>query len=606
MKKRIKTKLGSSIALAATAFLLGACSNETAETVAAVNGITAPTVVDGALIAQEFINPIKTNVGEALEGGTLNFGLVSANPLAGVFYGAWTQMAIEDTIAQFVNESIFTVDENFIMTQDGAATWELSEDGRTFTWTIREGVYWSDGVPLTASDWVFTYQVLASPDYNSLHFGGPIQGIVGIMDYHRGETDDIAGLRILDDRTLEMEFYEASPTLLMGGIWGQVLPKHLFADIAIADMADHPLVRTAPVGFGPFLLESVVPGESFHFVRNDSYWRGRPQLDGVLVTIVNPAVVGAEVALGNLDVVSSFPLAEVIHQVHLNNVEWLGLVDTSYRYIGFNLGHFDETVGHVVSYERPVSNVYLRRAMWHAINTRHIGESLFYGLQWEAGGLIPPSFDMFYAGMERPEFNPELAKELLEAAGFVDVDGDGYRENPDGSELVLNFFANFDDATRDALLLFFVQSWNDIGLNILLHENDVATHFDILRSDYENMDVFYAGWGVGWEVDPHWRYGLTSRNNLIRLASERSESLLQRGSSPEGLDLDALAAIYNEWQEYMMEMAYAFPTLYRVSPIPVNNRVLNFSLGANGRTFEGQPIFWYNVALSAENGYSHR
>lgn len=562
-------------------------------------------LADGVIDREQF-SAVKTNIGEAIEGGILNVGLVASTPFSGQFNPVFTNQANDQNVSQWLEESIYAVDENFIMNQEGAATWELSEDGRTFTWTIRDNVYWSDGQPVTAQDWVFTHEVLADPEYTlagGVRFSGALATIVGIMDFHNGDADSIAGLRIIDDRTLEMEFEEANPSLLSGGVWGAILPYHRFHDIPISEMQDHPYSRLEPIGFGPFVMTNLVAGEGASFVANENYWRGAPGLGGINLTTVHPDVVAQSLRTGQVDVLfgGGFPASQVIDHVDMNNVEWLASPNAMYRYIGFNLGNWDADAVEVVEnpYSR-VMDVNLRQAMWIALDTQAIGDQLFNGLGRAAGGLITPSHALFYSGIDRPEFNIELANQLLDEAGFLDVDDDGFREDQEGNEFVLNLFWNTTDATREAQIQFFIQSWAAIGLNVNSVENDGNTHFDLIGDDYAGIDLFYAGWSLGWNVDRSQTYGRNSAHNFTRFASEENDRLIDLSNSPAALDPEFRSEVLIEWQQYMMEQVPVFPILYTYAPTPINNRVHNWHVGL--------PLhnFLYTVAVNSEDAAVHR
>jgi len=559
------------------------------------------------LIDRHQFNRVKTNAGPSIEGGILNFGLVAGSPFSGQFHPLFQSHADDGAISQWWAEAIFAVDDDFIMSQDGASTWEMSEDGRTFTFTIRDNVYWSDGTPVTAQDWVFTYEILANPEYTAeggVRFSGSHTTVVGIMDFANGDADSIEGLRILDDRVLEIEFEAADPGLLSGGIWASLIPYHIFRDIPISEMQDHPASREEAIGFGPFILQTLVSGESAVLVANENYWRGTPGLAGINVNVINPEIVSHALRSGQVDLVGGLglPAAQIIDNVDMNNVEWLSAPNAGYRYIGFNIGNWDADAREVVPNPNSrVTDVRLRQAMWHAIDTQSIGDYLFNGLGRAAGGLITPSHALFYSGIDRPAFDPELANQLLDEAGFLDVDGDGIREDQDGNEFILNMSWNTTDANREAQILFLVQSWEAVGLAVNAMEADSQTHFGRIQDDYEGIDLFYAGWSLGWNVDRNQTYGRHSAHNFSRFASENNDRLINASNSPEAAVDPALRSAYLiEWQEYMMEQVPVFPLLYTYTPAPVNNRINNWRVGS--------PLhnFLYQVAVNSDTPEVHQ
>ena len=544
-----------------------------------------------------------TNNGEIIDGGILNVGLVQNQPPAGILNGVWGTTGPDTFIRQFFDDFMYEVGEDLTMNQDGVATWTLSEDGRTFTWTINENAYWSDGEPLTAQDWVFAHYVLADPDYTGVRFDQSVRNIVGIEDFHNGDADHIAGLRILDERTLEMEFIEASPSLLAGGIWATALPYHLFGGIPVGEMQDSPYVRETPIGFGPFILETIVPGEQWSFVRNDNYWRGVPHLDGVNVRVISNDVVGQELAAGNVDIVNSFAASQVPYFFDLDNIEWIGAVAGSYSYLSLNLADFED--GENVPRETPLANVHLRRAIWHAADWDEIGRRLFSGLTWSADGIIPPSIPFFYRDdLTRPVPSIEAARAEMEAGGFVLDESTGFFTNPDGSELTLQFWAGTPQSdAAEAHLLFLVQSWQAAGIHVELNTVEFVALTEMVSANDPSIDMFTMAWGLGWDVDPSGRYGRHSSFNRAGYVSEELDALLAAINTPEAMDPEVRRVAMDAWQEYMLENVAVIPTSHSLMALPVNNRVQNFDLGSIAAFRGSGGGHWYQVGLSSETPF---
>lgn len=190
----------------------------------------------------------KTDAGEAIDGGTLNYGLVNSSVFEGILNWNFYQGNPDAHVIQFFDESLLSADENFTYTQDGAATFETSEDNRTFTFTIGDNVNWHDGEPVTAEDWLYSYEIIGHPDYTGIRYDASFRNIEGMDEYHSGDADTISGIEVIDDKTLEISYKEAWPSLLAGGIWAYATPKHIFEDIPIAEMEESAEVRQNPIG----------------------------------------------------------------------------------------------------------------------------------------------------------------------------------------------------------------------------------------------------------------------------------------------------------------------------------------------------------------------
>ena len=103
---------------------------------------------------------------------------------------------------------------------------------------------------------------------------------------------------MLSDKQISITYKESTPSLLTGGVWTYPLAKHIFGDMDVAKMSSSKEVRETPIGFGPFKVETITPGESVTFVKNEDYWRGAPKLDKVTLKVINPTTVVQELKSG--------------------------------------------------------------------------------------------------------------------------------------------------------------------------------------------------------------------------------------------------------------------------------------------------------------------
>ncbi len=557
---------------------------------------------ESELYSIDDFNQIKTNEGEAIDGGTLTFGLVSDTAFEGTLNWNFYSGDPDAQILDWFDEALLTWDENYVYTNDGAATYEISEDGHVFTFTIGDNVNWHDGEPVTAEDWLFAHEVIGHPDYDGPRYGSDFTNIEGMEEYHAGEADTISGIKVIDDKTLEITYIQATPSLVTGSIWTYPLAKHIFGDMEVAEMSASPEVRENPIGFGPFKVESIVPGESVTMVKNEDYWRGEPNLDGVTVKVINPNVVVQELESGGVDTVSAFQVDQYPDNADMSNVEYLGRIDRSYSYIGFKLGTWDKENGEVVTDpEAKMADVNLRKAMWHAVDNTTVGERFYNGLRWNATTLIPPSHPEFHddsnAGVS---YDPEAAKQLLDEAGYVDVDGDNFRENPDGEELVINFASMSGGEVAEPLAQYYIQAWEQVGLNVQLLDGrlqEFNSFYDRVGQNGDDdpaVDIYSAAWGVGIDVDPRGLYGRDAIFNFSRYSSDKNDELLAAGVSEDAFELENRQKVYNEWQQFMIDEVPVFPTLYRSELVPVNNRVHNYYIG------DGTNMYRYDIAVTQE------
>lgn len=601
-------KLMKGLALSSLLFVMAACANgegeeESEEAETNKEGGEETAADDSNVYNYEDFPQTVSNEAEPSGTGTLNVGYTSDTPFDGTFNWAFYTLAPEADVLAYLDESVFTFDENQQATNEGAIHYDMNEEDKTVTFTVQDGVTWHDGEPLKITDYIASYEIIGHPDYEGVR--GTTDGftaIVGYDEYRAGEADEISGIEVIDDKTAVFTYKELAPSLTAGGFWFYAFPEHHYEGLEISEMAAAPQTRENPIGIGPYKVDQITTGESVALTKYEDYWRGEPQLDGINIRVIAPSSISSALESGEVDMAVNFPTNQYPDVADMEGVEWLAQIEPIYDYIGFKYGTWDAENGTVNSNmeEAKMGDVNLRRAMWHAIDNNTVGERFYNGLRWKATTIIPPYHKNFHNDeIETPEYDVETANSILDEAGYEDVDGDGMRENPNGEPLEINFAAMSGGDTSEPLANYYIQQWQSIGLDVnklngrLIEYN---TFYDMLENDDPGIDVFLAGWSVGTDVDPTALYGADAPYNYIRYESEENTELLKRGMSEEALDIDKRIEIYKEWQELMVEDVAVIPTVYRSSVYPVSDNVVNYGveIGFNEETA------LYNVGLAEE------
>jgi len=534
--------------------------------------------------------------GDAIEGGSLNFGLISDTPFEGTLNYVFYTGQPDAEVLQFFDESLLYINGDYEITNEGPATFEMSEDNKAITVTIKDNVNWHDGEPVKADDLLYAYELLGHPDYEGSRYSGLIPEVVGMEAYHAGTADTISGIEVKDEKTLTISFNVASPSLTTG-FWAYPAPRHYLGDMSIAEIIESDKIRTTPIGFGPFKVNKMVPGESVEFVRNDDYWRGAPALDSIVLKVVSPSVAVNALETGDIDI-ASVPTDQYLSAKELKNVELLGQIDLAYTYIGFNLGKWDATKEENVMGNPKLENKLLRQAMAVALNNEPVGEKMYHGLRFPATTLIPPSFPGYHDfDAKAIEYNPEKAKELLAEAGYKDTNDDGFVEDPDGKEFKLTFANMSGSDIAEPLALHYIQNWADVGIKVELLEgrlHEFNSFYDRVEANDPAIDIYQAAWGTGSDIDMEGLYGRKAMFNYTRWTNEKNDELLAAGVSEKAFDTEYRQQVYKDWQTLMNEELPVIPTLFRYTLTAANNRVLNYDIAV------GSKQGWDTVAVSAD------
>ena len=559
---------------AAAALTLAACGN------ASNNNSSTSSEASKAASKSKFSSEV-THEGTAIKGGTLKYALVAASPFSGIFIDELSSNSTDSTIASQVDQSMFEYDENRKLTNTGLASIEFDVEGKTVTIKLNAKDYkWSDGQPFTIDDYIFAIEAIGNKDYTGIRYNDRYTNIVGMKDFHEGKSDKISGVEKVDDYTVKLHFEKMLPSMQLAGgaIPAYTMPKHIFKDIPVKEWEQSEYVRgNKVVGLGPFTIESVVAGESVTFKANEYYYKGPPKLDKVVMQVVAPNAIVSEMKAGNYDI-ATMPSAQYESFKDLTNVTYVSAFAPSYEYIAFHLGKFDKTTGkNVTDPNAKMSDVKLRQAMGYALDIDAAGESLYNGLNYGTNSIILPFFkDVYNPEQEGFAYNPEKAKQLLDEAGYKDVDGDGIRENKDGSKLQINFAARTRDDANESLVQQYLLWWKEIGLDVQLYTGrtiESNNFYEKIQADDPEIDVFAGGWGVGYDPNPANLFGETAKFNFSRYVNEKGTEIMKKIASTEAFDEAKLKEFYKEWQAYAHDEAFMIQTLVGDSVTAVNKRV---------------------------------
>ncbi len=286
-----------------------------------------------------------------------------------------------------------------------AERWDVSADGRTYTFHLRRGVRFHDGTPFTARQVVSSWLRVLDPKAKSGR-GEPLYPIRGAKEYAAGTGTAIGGLLARDDSTLLVTLIEplaVFPKLLAMPV-AAVVPLN-----AGADLSDH------PVGTGPWKLVEWKHDDYLLFARNESYWGGPPKADSLRARIIaEPSTAVAEYESGNVDVLQ-IPASEAREwtENESRKSQLASVPALKFVYVAINT-----TRG-------PLADIRVRQAINYAIDVQRIIERLVGGRGMRAAGVIPPSLAGYDSARHPYPFDQAKARVLLAESGHpsgIDVE----------------------------------------------------------------------------------------------------------------------------------------------------------------------------------------
>ena len=318
-------------------------------------------------------------------GGTLTFGIIADFlTLDPPIHGS----QVDHVISQQLYDNLLMIQPDFSLKPELATAWAANDDNSSFTFILRKGVNFHHGKEFKAEDVVFTFERLMDPELDS-----PARTTFEVIE-------DIV---IVNDHTVRFDLDGPNGFFLeaLSIYQARILP----ADVDVSRLT------LEEFGTGPFILEELLPGERATLVRNPDYWEeGKPYLDEIVIQNIAEAAVRAE-ALKNGDVdlvynlepqsVSSIEAHSDTVVLKAASLGWLGLImDNRFP---------------------PFDNKLVRQAMQAATDRETIRQAALLGLGSNAyDHPIPPTDPRFAPQYAPPAYNPELAKSLLEQAGYPD------------------------------------------------------------------------------------------------------------------------------------------------------------------------------------------
>ena len=351
-----------------------------------------------------------------------------------------------------------------------AESWDISEDGKTYTFHIRDGVKFSDGEVCDAN------AIKANFD-----------AIIENKDRHTWleMMNLLVGVSAPDEKTFVIELSEPYYPLLTE--LGVTRPFAMISPKAMKDGSTKDGVN-AYIGTGPYVLTDFVTDEYAVFEANENYWGEQPAIKKITVKVI-PDNQTRILALekGEIDMIFGKNMidADAINQYQGNDKFKVELSDpTSTRQIVLN------TTRDVLA-EKEV-----RQALQHATNKQAISEGIFYGLEQPADTLFAETIPYCNIGLTPYEYDVEKAKNILAEAGWS-AGSDGVLEK-DGQKLNIDLLYNSDSVTEKAISEYLQSEYAKIGISLNIHGEEEQSYRDNMKAGNFDM-VFNICWGTPYD-----------------------------------------------------------------------------------------------------------
>ena len=554
--------------------------------------------VDVSTVESQYPSYVE-NEGTPVEATVLKVAVVSDSPFRGIFNGFLYSDSLDGSFMASTMNGAFPIDPDLKIILDSDETpikVSVNPEEKTVTYKINPNFKWSNGEPVTTKDIVKTYEIFANQDYivssKSLRFSKNRKAIVGIEEYNEGKADKISGLEVIDDSTMKIHLKEMTPSVYWGGNFvPEFVNAKQFEGIPMDKITESDALRKNPLSYGPYVIKEIVQGEKVIFEANPYYYKGEPKIKRLEMEILPPSQQVAAIKSGKYDIVLKVS-PEIFPELEkLDNINILTKKAGSMNYIAFKLGKWDEEKNEVVT--DPNSKMYdlnLRKAIAYAIDMDAVSKQFYHGLSTPAKSQLSPLFP----SLHNPEINGfkqdvEKAKQLLDEAGFKDVDGDGIREGKDGKPVKYTLAMMSGGEIAEPLAQYYIQQWRAIGLDVELLDGrllDSKNFYNRVNGDDPAIDFCIAGIGFGTDPQQLAIFGKNAKFNISRYISDNLEAALDATVSKEAMNEEYRVKAYKDYEKVFMEEIPAVPILNKLDILVVNKRIKKYDWRPN---VDGKP-----------------
>jgi oligopeptide transport system substrate-binding protein len=441
----------------------------------------------------------------------------------------------EGTVVRQVFQPLLRLDQHLVPRPAAAASYDVSPDGKTYTFHLRRDGRWSDGQQVRASQFEYSWKRILDPKLAAPYASFFVDaGIVGAEDYNSGkvETPDNVGVHALDDLTLEIDLIQPFGPLADLATLREGVPER--PDIVTAHPDDWALDPSTYVGNGPFRMSEWVHNGHITLVPNPNYvgtsmWP-TPTLQQVTLVMVGDYEYDyAAYQRGERDwtlvpdsevntVQSDTILSQQSRQYNQLRTSWVAMNNT----------------------RRPLDNPNVRKALAKAIDRQALVHQFTAGVDLPFASIIPPGMPAYQDSLGRElGYDPEAARSLIAQAGYPN--GQGF---PD---------LQFSTAGQITQAKFVQTQWlQNLNIKVQLDPMEINAYQSALKA--KHYDLAFAGWNSDYPDPQDWfstLFGCKGGNNRYNYCNPQFDQLVAQADT--GADLNERLALYSQAQAILIQ-----------------------------------------------------
>lgn len=439
-----------------------------------------------------------------------------------------------------------------------ADSWDISEDGLTYTFHLHEGVTFHNGDAFTADDVVYTVNRMMDPETHAKNTDIYYGIVAGAADFYDGNAQGVAGVKAIDDLTVEFTLETAYAPFLscLATPGGSIFNRE--STEGVQDFGVNP---ASCFGTGPFQVTDWQLGSMVTLKANPDYFKGAPRIDGITLAIVPDADTQRMMfEEGSVDVFN-FDYAESQLQYFLDNGYKDQIVSGSRA--GTYYFMFNTAI-------EPLNDVNVRKALQMAIDRQAILDALYAGEGKVLSSFIPEGVLSHNDDAAEIPYDPDQARQMLADAGY-----------PDGFDMEIAVMA---DSTTSLNVSTIIQSYlAQVGVRAEIRQYDESSYYDIRRDG--ELPSYYNSWSADFNDPDNFLYTFFSKKNTKgrSINYDNAEILQLLEEARVMVDFDERMAAYQKIDDAVVHQdAVTLPLYQRNHLFCLNPRVHGFKVAWNG------------------------
>lgn len=482
-------------------------------------------------------NPAKQRANAA---DTLVVGMTEAK---GDFLPVYYSTTYDGQVVKLIYDSLYNNDEKGEYVPQIGESYELSNENKTYTFKFRKDVKWSDGQPLTAKDLEHTLLMMADASYDG-RYVTVVDKIAGYEEYFKGTADTFAGVKVIDDYTLEITFKSANVTNFANVAGFPIMPAHIykFEKGNIQPIKDL-MAKMTVIGSGRYTLVKFVPKQYIELKANPEWFGGKINVPNIIIKFTTPDNQFQELQAGNTDIQTHVP-AKSENEAQIKEIGFVSMniyPGNSYGYMGFNLR------------DERLADVKVRQALTYGFNRQAFIDLYYNGNGSVTNAPISQVSWAFTTDINKYEYNPDTANKMLDEAGWV-LGSDGIREK-NGKKLSFVWDTYTESKYVETMIPMIKADWQKIGVKV---EPNLMEFNALVEKVYtkREFDMYNMAWSLS--IDPtsrdifHSAYDVPDGNNSIGLRDAEIDRLSV--AAEEEFDQTKRTALMHEYAKKINEL----------------------------------------------------